>query len=59
MSRTIDTAILQVEDRNAWRWGFAGQAEIGNGRLAMIGFISAVLVELFSNQEVLHLWNLM
>lgn len=58
MSRTIDTGILRVEDRNDWYCGFAGQAETWNGRLVMIGFISAVLVELFSNQEVLHFWNL-
>lgn len=47
------------EKRNAWLWGFTPQAEIWNGRLAMIGFVSALLIELFSSQGVLHFWNLM
>jgi hypothetical protein len=46
------------EKRNAWLWGFTPQAEIWNGRLAMIGFVSALLIELFSSQGVLHFWNL-
>jgi hypothetical protein len=29
------------DKRNAWLWGFTPQAELWNGRLAMIGFISA------------------
>jgi len=48
-----------MEDRNAWRWGFTPQAEIWNGRLAMIGFLAAVLIELFSGQGVLHFWGLL
>jgi hypothetical protein len=46
------------ENRNAWLWGFTPQAEIWNGRLAMIGFVSALLIELFSGHGVLHFWNL-
>ncbi len=30
-----------VDDRNAWRWGFTPQAELWNGRLAAIGFLAA------------------
>jgi hypothetical protein len=59
MSRTPNTVSSLADDRNAWRWGFTSQAEIWNGRLAMIGFVSAVLIELLSNQGVLHFWNLM
>jgi Chlorophyll A-B binding protein len=44
-------------DRNAWLWGFTPQAEVWNGRFAMIGFIAALLTELFSGQGVLHYWN--
>ncbi|MFB2967536.1 high light inducible protein [Aerosakkonema sp. BLCC-F183] len=47
------------EKRNAWLWGFTPQAESWNGRLAMIGFVSALLIEMFSRQGVLHFWNLM
>lgn len=59
MSRTTNTLPSPVNDRNAWSWGFTSQAEIWNGRFAMIGFVSAVLIELLSNQGVLHYWNLM
>ncbi|WP_416667211.1 chlorophyll a/b-binding protein [Egbenema bharatensis] len=58
MSRTPNTASTPINDRNAWRWGFTPQAEIWNGRLAMIGFVSAVLIELLTSQGVLHFWSL-
>jgi Chlorophyll A-B binding protein len=44
-------------DRNAWIWGFTPQAEVWNGRLAMIGFAAAILTEILSGQGVLHYWN--
>jgi hypothetical protein len=46
-------------DRNGWLWGFTPQAESWNGRLAMIGFVSALLIEFFSGKGVLHFWGLM
>lgn len=48
-----------TEDRNAWKFGFTPQAEIWNGRLAMIGFVAALATELASGQGVLHFWGLM
>ena len=48
-----------TEDRNEWRWGFTPQAEIWNGRLAMIGFLAAALIELFSGQGFLHFWGIL
>jgi hypothetical protein len=48
-----------MDDRNAWRFGFTPQAEIWNGRLAMLGFLAATLIELFSNEGFLHFWGLM
>ena len=33
----------QVENRNAWVFGFTPQAEIWNGRLAMVGLFAAIL----------------
>lgn len=47
------------KNRNAWVWGFTPQSEIWNGRLAMIGFLSAALIEAFSSQGFLHFWNLL
>ena len=48
-----------VADRNAWKFGFTPQAELWNGRLAMLGFLAAVIVELTFGQGVLHFWGLM
>ncbi|WP_375474818.1 chlorophyll a/b-binding protein [uncultured Nostoc sp.] len=48
-----------IDNRNAWRWGFTPQAELWNGRLAMIGFLCAALIELFSGQGFLHFWGLL
>ncbi|MEM7725566.1 MAG: chlorophyll a/b-binding protein [Cyanobacteria bacterium P01_A01_bin.45] len=48
-----------VEDRNAWRWGFTPQAEIWNGRLAMIGFSAAALIEILSGKGFLHFWGIL
>lgn len=47
------------DDRNGWRWGFTSQTESWNGRFAMIGFVSVLLIEVFSGQGVLHFWNLL
>lgn len=58
---TKDSSIQDTatNDRNTWRWGFTPQAEIWNGRFAMIGFIAALLTEYYSRQGVLHFWGLM
>ncbi len=45
--------------RNGWVWGFTPQAELWNGRLAMIGSVSAVIVELLLSRSGLHVWNLL
>jgi len=59
MSNAAKTISSVPEDRNAWRWGFTPQAEIWNGRLAMIGFVAATLIELFSGQGFLHFWGIL
>ena len=50
---------MQGEDRNDVKFGFTPQAENWNGRLAMIGFIAALITEYVSGQGVLHFWGLM
>lgn len=42
-----------------WKWGFTPSAEIWNGRLAMVGIVSAVLIDLISGQGVLHFWGIL
>jgi len=56
---TKGVRIMQEPKRNAWNWGFSEGAENWNGRLAMIGFSAAVIIELVSGQGVLHFWGLM
>jgi Chlorophyll A-B binding protein len=53
------TATPTTENRNAWKFGFTPQAEIWNGRLAMIGFVAALVTELLSGKGVLNFWGLM
>ena len=45
-------------DRNAFIFGLNPQAELWNGRLAMIGFSAAALIELFSGFLAYLLWDL-
>ena len=58
-TKTITPPIMDIDDRNAWKAGFTPQAEIWNGRLAMLGFAAALLIELTSGQGLLHFWGLL
>ncbi|MBW4521761.1 MAG: high light inducible protein [Scytolyngbya sp. HA4215-MV1] len=48
-----------TEDRNAWKFGFTPQAEIWNGRFAMIGFAAALITEFVTGQGVLSFLGLL
>jgi len=50
---------MEAAVRNDWAWGFTSGAENWNGRLAMIGFVAVLLIEVFSNQGVLHFWGIL
>lgn len=50
---------MENENRNSWAWGFSNGAENWNGRLAMLGFVSALIVEVVSGQGVLHFWGIL
>ena len=52
------TELADTTLRNSWVGGFSPQAELWNGRFAMIGFVSALIVEVYSNEGVLHFWGL-
>ena len=51
-TKTESPAPVEAEELNAWKRGFTPQAEIWNGRLAMIGLSAGlavvVLVRLFA-----------
>jgi hypothetical protein len=57
-TKPVTPPIVNPEDRNAWKSGFTPQAEIWNGRFAMLGFAIALLIELTSGQGLLHFWGL-
>jgi hypothetical protein len=44
-------------DRNAWLFGFTPQAELWNGRLAMIGFLAYLLWDLAGYSVVRDLFH--
>lgn len=47
------------EKQNIPFWGFTPSAEILNGRLAMLGFVAALLLEFSSGQGILHYLHLL
>jgi hypothetical protein len=49
---------MQDNNQNAWSFGFTPGSENWNGRLAMVGFIAALVTELVTGQGVLHLFGL-
>ena len=49
----------EVMMHNSWITGFTPQAELWNGRLAMIGFVSAIAIELFTHKGVLAFWGIL
>jgi hypothetical protein len=53
------TTVESTADRNAWKFGFTPQAELWNGRLAMIGFVAALATEFATGQGTLHFLGLM
>ncbi|CDN11461.1 CAB/ELIP/HLIP superfamily of protein [Richelia intracellularis] len=57
MQDSVQASTQVTGDRNSWRWGFTPQAEIWNGRLAMIGFLAATLIEVIYGQGFLDLWG--
>jgi Chlorophyll A-B binding protein len=51
--------VIIPTDRNKWVWGFTPQAEIWNGRLAMLGISSVAVTEFLSRQGGLHFYYLL
>jgi hypothetical protein len=59
MQSTDKVTAQAIEDRNAWKFGFTPQAELWNGRFAMIGFVAALITEFATGQGTLHFLGLM
>jgi hypothetical protein len=55
---TSSTKSTSTPVANGWRWGFTPEGENWNGRLAMLGFVAALLTEYLSGQGILHFYNL-
>ena len=56
--RSVITDAYNSQDRNAFRFGFTPQAELWNGRFAMIGFLAYLLWDLNGvsvARDLLHL----
>jgi hypothetical protein len=50
---------MNNDKQNQGKFGFTAYAENWNGRLAMVGFVAALMVELVTGQGVLHFWGLL
>lgn len=59
MPKTTKVKELSSNQRNALFGGFTPEVEILNGRLAMIGFLAIVLIEVFSSHGFLHFWDIL
>ena len=49
--KKLDEKTKHIEDE--YKFGWSSYSEITNGRFAMIGFLSIILIELFSKQSFL------
>lgn len=50
MQNNLKAPTQVISDRNSWRWGFTPQAEIWNGRIAMVGLLLATIIEMIASQ---------
>ena len=55
----IGAGTMKAKTQDDAKFGFTASAENLNGRMAMIGFVAAVVTELVTGQGVLHFLGLM
>jgi len=48
----LEKKSIDIEDE--YKFGWSSYSEITNGRFAMVGFLSIILIELFSKQSFLQ-----
>lgn len=49
---------VKVMQSNIWISEFTPQAELWNGCLVMLGFVSAIAIELLTYQVILYFWSI-
>jgi Chlorophyll A-B binding protein len=59
MTQTPKTTTTVANTSNSTGFGFTAGSELLNGRLAMIGFLAAVSIELFTGKGFLHFWGIL
>ena len=47
----LDKKSIDIEDK--YKFGWSSYSELTNGRFAMLGFLTIILIELFSHQSFL------
>ena len=50
--KKLDEKLNDIDDE--YKFGWSSYSEITNGRFAMVGFLSIILIELFSKQSFLQ-----
>ncbi|MEN9870038.1 MAG: hypothetical protein RLZZ171_1023 [Cyanobacteriota bacterium] len=53
IGKPYNKEITVIVDKKEGKFGFTNYAEIWNGRLAMIGFVTAIIVEMNTGHGVL------
>ncbi|BAY26330.1 CAB/ELIP/HLIP superfamily protein [Calothrix sp. NIES-2100] len=59
MPNTTKVKQLSSNKSKTWFGGFTAPSEILNGRLAMIGFVTVMLIEVFSGHGFLHFLDIL
>lgn len=59
VTQQLFNTTMNSNNQNEGKFGFTSYAESWNGRLAMIGFVAALIVELVTGQGILHFWGIL
>jgi hypothetical protein len=59
MKDASKTTTPMSSNSNSTGFGFTAGSEMLNGRLAMIGFVVAASIELFTGKGFLHFWGIL
>ena len=54
IKKEVESTYNSSNIEDLYKFGWSNYSEITNGRFAMIGFLSIILIELFSKHSFLH-----